>query len=375
MGISQKDIATELDLSVATVCRSLQGHPGIRPKTRKKVIELASKLGYRPWETLRRNNSRDTSSSEQLATVGVAIYWPKEAKRDPTAASYYMLAGISEMIQNTNISQANYFVTPERCEQIVESQYRFPEMQNGKLSGLVLIYNFPRDVVRHLSSEVPCVSIVHSHLNLGVDCIDNDHAEGINVLVNHLHGLGHRRIGFISGLKRWSWIFPRFAGYMQALNQLGLPRDTDIEINVAGPSLDAETQADVVAEHVRNGVTAWVCADDYIAYDLYPLLIARGLRVPQDVSLVGFSGLVPPRDNYPKLTSVHPPFEQMGVAAGRRLLNRIKRPNEPVRHVQFGCEFVEGETTAPPPGRNRENIQKSTSIAKETMPMENLSSK
>ncbi|MCD4825182.1 MAG: substrate-binding domain-containing protein, partial [Phycisphaerae bacterium] len=288
------------------------------------------------------------SAGNDLGTIGVALSWSDEFKCDPTAAPYYELAGISEALQDTNISQATYFVGAERRRQILESQYPFPEMRDGRLSGLILIYTFSRDMVRHLAGEVPCVSIIHPHLDLGVDCIDNDYISSVGTLVHRLHGLGHRRIGFLSGSQPTSWTYPRFAGYMRALDQLSLPRDTNIEINLAGPRLDVEAQADAVAQHVRRGVTAWVCADDYIGYDLYPELTARGLRVPQDVSLAGFSGLEP-EHGCPRLTSVRPPFEQMGAAAVRQLINRIKHPEMPASHVQFGCEFIEGETIGPPP--------------------------
>ncbi|MCD4826087.1 MAG: substrate-binding domain-containing protein, partial [Phycisphaerae bacterium] len=84
-----------------------------------------------------------------------------------------------------------------------------------------------------------------------------------------------------------------------------------------------------------------------VGYELYPLLQKRGLRIPQDVSIAGFTGLVPPQ-GCSQLTSVRAPFERMGAAAVQRLFNRLSQPDESAYHIQFGCEFVKGETTGPP---------------------------
>lgn len=345
MSVSQKDIATKLDLSIATVCRSLQGHPSIHPETRKKVINLASRLGYRPRFNFRQQNA---SSSRKLISVGVLVCWSDGIESMRSRAAYHMLAGMSEAAVRMNVSLDTQFVPPERCHQITDPQNQFLTMRADTLSGLILMYGFPVEAVRDLAGIMPCVNLVHPHLDLGVDCIDNDHVGGMEMVVNHLHGLGHRKIGFLAKPNSRAWVFRRFAGYMQAMERLGLDRDSSIAINIFNPDFDNEAVADAIVEHRRNGVTAWVCADDYIGYDLFPLLIERGLRVPQDVSITGFSGLEPPHPNYPRLTSVHPPFGRMGAAAVRQLLNRIKHSRDPACHLQFGCEFVKGETTTPP---------------------------
>lgn len=350
MATNQKEIAEKLNLSVATVCRSLGGHPDVHTRTRKKVIELASRMGYQPASVFRRRNSSDI---EKLTTVGVFLFWPEGNKRTPSSSAYHFLGGISSAAEDADVSMATHFLSPERCQQIADGKYQLPAMRAGALSGLVLVYDFPGKVVRGFADMLPCASLVHSHLDMGVDCIDNDHAGGVNMLMDHLYSLGHRRIGFLSAPNRRSWLFTRFAGYMQAINRLGLSCDPSMAVNLyekphKSSQLDMEAQADAVAEQVRRGVTAWVCADDFVGYNLYPRLVKRGLRIPRDVSIVGFSGLEPPQQNLPQLTTVHPPFERMGTAAVQRLLNRIKHPDEPADHIQFSCEFIKGQTTGPP---------------------------
>lgn len=345
MAVKQKEIAEMLDLSITTVCRSLRGYSDIHPETRKKVINLASKLGYRP-----RFNStrRKDASSDKMVSVGAIVCRPEKISRNPSQAAYHMLAGISSAAEKLNISLATHFILGNQCRQLADPENQFTALRAGALSGMVLIYDFPRDAVKEMAGILPCVTLVHPHLDMGVDCIDNDHAEGIGMIMEHLYRLGHRRIGFMMGLDRRPWLFPRFAGYMRALDRLGLPCDPSIIVNALESTLDIEAQGDVVIEQLSSGVTAWVCADDSVGYELYPVVASRGVRIPQDVSLAGFSGLEPPQQDCPRLTSIHPPYEKMGTAAVKQLINRIKHPSEPVCHLQFGCDFIEGATTGPP---------------------------
>ncbi|MCD4823180.1 MAG: LacI family transcriptional regulator [Phycisphaerae bacterium] len=348
MSVSQKYIAESLNLSVATVCRALRGGPGAHPQTRKKVVKLASELGYRYRGAPRKQKNR-YRSKKKLMSIGVLVAWPKEVSPNPSVAAYNMLSGVSEAVEDMGVTMATHFGGPDRYDRIADIERLFPAIGAGTLSGMVFVYGFPRGVIQKFARLLPCVTLHHAHLDIGADCVGNDQAGGMGMVVEHLYRLGHRRIGFVAEPEYRAWLSPRFSGYMEAMERLGLVCDPSITINVFEKNLDVEARADAVAEHSRRGVTAWVCADDIIGYDLYPRLTARGLRIPRDISLAGFSGLVPPHGDFPRLTSVHPPFERMGNVGVQQLLHRIQHPDEPVRFTQFACEFVEGETTGPPP--------------------------
>jgi DNA-binding LacI/PurR family transcriptional regulator len=97
----------------------------------------------------------------------------------------------------------------------------------------------------------------------------------------------------------------------------------------------------------RLGVTAFVCASDGIGYSLAAALSARGVRVPQDVSITGFDG-VEPTPGVARLTSLATPFEQIGRAAFSLLRSRIRDGSMPSRTVLIDCPFVEGQSTGRP---------------------------
>ena len=345
----QKDIADKLDLSVATVSRSLLGYSNIRPATRRKVIELASEMGYRASSKLRRRNHASSQNRKKHLSIGMVVCWSQDAERDPAQAAYRELISIGAAAEKNNVSVVTHFAPPEQCHRIIDPGYQFPAFRAGILSGLILVYGFPRSVVHNLTRRMPCVSIGHSYLNLGADCVGDDQNEGVGMLADYLYQLGHRRIGFLSMSGGKSWLFDRFAGYQWAMKRLNLDSDPSIMINVLGNDVDEEEAlAGVILEHIRRGVTAWICVSDPAAYNLYRRLKAYGLEIPRDVSIVGFDGTAPPED-CPQITTVRHPYEQMAAAAVEQLLLRIENPIRPMCNSQFKCEFVEGETTAPPP--------------------------
>jgi len=140
----------------------------------------------------------------------------------------------------------------------------------------------------------------------------------------------------------------RFSGYVEALFMHGLDFRPEWVLNVHknSPRLTPVEVADAVARNIReSGVTAWVCAADHQAYQLMTDLQARGLRVPEDVSITGFDGLEP-AVSMRRVTSMRVPHEQIGSSALTRLINRIQHPQSPRRKILVEAEFVPGETIA-----------------------------
>lgn len=100
--------------------------------------------------------------------------------------------------------------------------------------------------------------------------------------------------------------------------------------------------------HARTdaGVTAWVCSTDYAAYTVIEHLQRRGVRVPEDVSVTGFDGIVPP-EGLPPVTTVQAPFREIGLAGCRRLLELVQTPFDPPQYTMLGGQLRPGQTVAP----------------------------
>ncbi len=211
------------------------------------------------------------------------------------------------------------------------------------------MYAFPEPVVETLRAKFPCVSLLEEYGRLAVNCVDVDHYRGIAQLMDLLLAAGHRRIGFFSPVNRPEsyWTMHRFSAYLEKLAALGLNCRTEDVINIRPVSgvpadralaqMDAQTDA---------GVTAWVCSTDYAAYAVTAHLQRRGVRVPEDISVTGFDGIVPP-EVLPPVTTVQAPFREIGLAGCRRLLELAQTPFDPPLYTMLGGQLRPGQTVGP----------------------------
>jgi len=344
--VNQELLAQRLNLSRATVSRSLANHPAISAATRRRVQELADKLGYQPSPG--RVGRRGKNS--RALTIGVLIGIP--AEKVEMATFPYILRGIQARAEIEHVTIDVCYQAPADFHPESSRQPVFRNMRNGNWRGAILIYPFAEKAVEVISKRLCTVAVLESYSQPGIDIIDTDDASAMVALVERLAEAGHKRIGFLS----WDypvgghWVARRFSGYIEALYGQGLPFRPEWVLNVdkTTPRLSPTLVADAVARKVRDDqVTAWVCAADHQAYQLALDLPARGLRVPEDCSITGFDGL-DPAPGHKRMTSMRVPHEQIGSAAVTRLVNRIQHPTAPRRKILVEAEFVAGATIAPP---------------------------
>jgi DNA-binding LacI/PurR family transcriptional regulator len=338
-------MAETLNLSRATVTRSLANHPSISAETREKVLTLATQLGYAasPARAIRRKKL-----SKNLS-IGVLI-----GVRSPapgTATFPFILKGIQ---QHAAFEQANidvYYQNPDDFDPEGRRHRVFGHMRTANWRGVILIYPFGEAAIQTISRRISTVAVLEDYVSLGVDSIDTDHSAGILALIEKLAQGGHRRIGFAA----WHypigghWATRRFAAYVEGLCTHGLEVNMEWSFNVhrAQPRLSREELADAVVHRTRTDrVTAWVCAADHQAYELVKDLAVRGLRVPEDCSVTGYDGIEPPY-GMAQVTTVRVPHEDIGAAALARVINRLHNPKAPARKILVGAEFISGHTVIP----------------------------
>lgn len=343
--INQQLIAKELNISRATVSRCFTNHPGINPKTRAKVFALAARMGYLHAEK-REPAAHQRTRRSAVFGVLVCVDLPNFDRTGYGNPGQELLNGLSEVARVQNVRLDLHFVRPEDLHLDGPSYERIVAEGRRLWDGVVLIYPFPQSIVDEIKSTFPVVSLVEQYGRTPLDCIDVDHHRGIERLVEHLHGRGHRRIGFFT----WrypveaSWALRRYGAFVEMMTARGLEIDPADVINV-NPRLplglaDAHQR---VRTRTADGVTAWICAADHQAFDLILDLKSAGLVVPDDVSVVGFDGLEPPKDG-PRLTTVQIPFHQIGVTGGKRLLDLINKRFDSEQHILLNCDLRAGDT-------------------------------
>ena len=370
MATSLRQIAEHLDISVATVSRALQSHPRISDETRHRVASAAAQMGYKPRGTVEptpETPREDMLSIAVLAQFDVDAWESGQFEIGPipfrggetTIPMNVMLAGISKAARPLHISTLVHYVPLSEWERIDQPEYQPAAMRTYQIGGVILIGYYPPGVVHRLTQTWPCVSLNLNYPDSPIDCVTMDSLHAIGQLMDRLHGLGHRRIGYLNYMPGESWAQLRHAGYLQSLGRLGLPYDPQAVGAIVDPKLPAPQPAgrepadgpevQIVLRHYRQGsrITAWVCANDVCAYRLMRDLERHGIRVPEDLSITGFDDVEPPK-GIPTVTGARPPFATLGAAAVQCLLERIQKPHLPARFTLFRCEMVPGETVAGP---------------------------
>jgi DNA-binding LacI/PurR family transcriptional regulator len=229
----------------------------------------------------------------------------------------------------------------------------------NKIDGLLMSVNQDetQTILSHMPAGLPCVSILHSVE--GVSSVVVDDYQGAKDATEHLLSLGHKRIGFlISGFD--SLIDQRMSGYRDALQTAGIEpslngiRQMHLRIGRDSKSEFIEQGRRTMREWLQSnwsslGYTALIAQNDNAAVGAIEALREAGLRVPQDVSVVGYDG----NETYdyftPRLTTVQVPIQEIGVAAARMLIDGIRQRGGKAEQATIPARLKIGESTGPPP--------------------------
>ncbi len=341
--VDQQTIAEKLKLSRTTVSRCFTNHPKINPETRAKVFQLAAKLGY-SYSAPR--NTQGTKKSVRN-TIAVLVGVPESAKAQVDTAAE-IINGISEKAAAEKLKIEVHYVDASNFHPGPRPRKIVPNGNSSTWKGIVLVYPFHPEAVSNLMTKYPTVSVLDNYDELELDSVNPDQTRGIGAMVRRLHGLGHKKIGFLS----WKyaidapWVERRLGAYVENLYRLGMEFDSEQVLNVRqDEQISLEDLAANVARQVKKGVTGWVCAADHQAYHLITELKKHKVAVPRDCSITGFDGVKPAR-GLSQLTTVRVAFKDIGISSVLSLLKTANNPTAARRHIQISGTIVPGETTA-----------------------------
>jgi LacI family transcriptional regulator len=331
---SQKDIARELNLSIATVSRSLRNHKGINPRTRARVLQAATEMGYRL-------NSICTISGvqEPVTQVGVLLC-DVPARRNDSLPNERMLTGVAEEARRHDISLHVERVQPSRQISAAKKSDS-PSFQSWR--GTLLLGVEEHQLPARLIREHTFVQVANYAPGMTCDCIDHDDGASCDALVGHLWKRGVRRIGFVVGDLAAAHGSNRYSGVCGALarrRHLLIPQDI-VQLKLPGRP---DRPLHHIRSRIRSGTEGWICADDGIGYAWLRYLREHGINCPADVAVCGFDNYKPPK-GLPKLTTIDAPFEEMGALAIKRLLERLGRDTLETVHTMLKCRLRIGRST------------------------------
>src|SRR2546425_2869785 len=326
-----KHVAEAAGVHIATASRALDERRAamVRPETVGRVRRAASDLGYRV------NRMARGLKMNRSFTIGMLIpditnpFFPPVVRgaEDALAEGGYTL-----VLANTDNDD-----TKERRH--------LTGMLELRVDGLLLAMARRRDpLVEELrSGPTPLVLVNRTIDRGGVSAVIPDDQAGITIAVEHLHQLGHRRIGHVAGPSNTSTGARRAAGFAAAMGLLGLSQTVVSRSSAFGEAAGREAARPLFARKPRS--TAIVAANDLIALGVIEAGEEAGLRCPDDFSVIGFNDM-PFVDRFrPALTTVRIPVYEIGRRAARLLQGRIEQPDQKPVTILVAPELVVRDST------------------------------
>ncbi len=302
------DVARQAGVAPITVSRVINNSGYISQATRARVQAAIEALGYVPNRVASSLRSRRTSLLALVITDITNPFFTQLARGVEDTASD---AGYTVIFCNTDESQAE------------EQKYIDILLQN-RVDGILLVPGGESAATVEMvqRSDTPLVALDRRLSGIKVDTVRGDSAGGAYELTRLLTGLGHRRIALLNGPAGLSIVEDRAAGYERAMQEAGLP--APLALRFSGPltqpgGYEMARQALSLPERP----TAFFAANNFIAIGAIQALQAAGLRVPDDVAVVGFDDLPPSMVIFPFLTVAVQPAYEMGCLGTRLLLARL----------------------------------------------------
>ncbi|MGP8174369.1 MAG: LacI family DNA-binding transcriptional regulator [Terracidiphilus sp.] len=330
--IGLRTLGEYLNLSPATISLVLNNAPGVRSipqETRDRVVEAAAKFDYRPSFYARSLRKRQTFS------VGVLV---------PDLNDHYVtqvLSGVEELL----IEEGYFYLTAShrRKPDLIEEYPRL--LMDRCVEGFILI-----DTMLEHSLKLPVVAVAGHRRIEGVTNVVLDQRRAAELALRHLVQLGHRKIAFMRGGSHSSDADERWECQMTVARELKLDVQPELTVQIKVRESTPEMGFGPVNELVNRGAdfTALICYNDLSAFGAIRALMDHGLRVPGDVSVVGFDDVQSAAYHNPSLTTIRQPLQQMGIVAARILLQRIRGQATFPDAVPILPELVIRESTCPP---------------------------
>jgi LacI family transcriptional regulator len=332
-----KDVARESGVNISTVSRALNNGYGVNGQTRDLVMAVAARLNYRPNRIAR---GLVTGRSHSLGLILSDI-------RNPFFADVARGAEDAAHTGRCDLVLCNSDLDPEKQMQYVRS------LLEKRIDGIIMnsVSMLSREQQAQLaSSGVPIVLLNRPVSNHTFSTVCADNEAGGALAAGYLLGLGHRKIAHLTGPRQHGNLSDRARGFVRALESAENPVRPIVfhgKFNFDGGTELAEKLFDK-----HPAVTAIFAANDVMAFGVVQAAMARGLRIPEDLSLIGFDNLEFSRIVHPPLTTIHQPKYEMGSAAVEILLRLARDKQKQIpEHRRLGVELVERQSCKPPRSR------------------------
>jgi DNA-binding LacI/PurR family transcriptional regulator len=333
--ISMKDLANELGVSISTVSRALKNHPDISPDLTKKIQEVALLRNYAP------NPLAMGLLKQQTKMIGVIV---------PDIVTHFY-ASIISGIESVAKENGYYIVISSSNESFAKEAESVENLLRTRVEGLIVCLSQETSHFSHfnrvINDEIPLIFFDRVCEQLHVPAVTVDGREAVINIIRHFHENGRRRIAYISGPQHLNISKNRKEGYLAGLQQYSLPYQSELFVECKLNAEDATLAARKLL-NLEKKPDAIFGINDTIAFAAMKEIKRHGLKIPDDIALVGFTDEFHSTVVEPALTSVTHPTFQMGQEAARLFFRWIENGGPFSQNVVLPTELVIRDSSMKP---------------------------
>ncbi|SFT21020.1 transcriptional regulator, LacI family [Paenibacillus sp. BC26] len=326
MKVSIFDVAKKSGLSVVTVSRVLNGAGSVREKNRQKVLEVMKELDYRPSAAAR------SLARGKTGIIGLIMTTMQDSFFD-------------EIVNEINgiLAEQGYFLAVAVTKSISQEESHYL-IQEDRVDGIILLSPIEEDhyIIEMKRRNIPYVLIDNQKPENDTYSITVNNYKGGYTAAKHLIGLGHTSIAHLSGSEMFRSTSERRNGFMEALQEAGL-QPFELVSGEYSAEFGYQTARRWIEERQLPG--AVFAGDDYIAIGVINAFMEAGIRVPDEVSVIGYDDQQVASLLRPLLTTIRQPADRIGAAATEVLLKRIDGSMKRAANQRIDPELVLRQST------------------------------
>jgi LacI family transcriptional regulator len=312
-----KDIAKEFNVSISTVSKALNDSYEISEATKNKIQKYAKENNYKP------NFNALSLKNRSTKTIGIII---------PTMLKYFF-AQVFKGIEKTALERGYKVITCISNESYEKEVEIIEMLSNGSIDGFLVSLAKETELkedYKHLQDTInngtPIVMFDRVAQTLNCDKIITDDLKGLENTVEFLYKSGHKKIAFVSTMSDFHIGHQRFLGYKKGLENVGLPYNEDLVINIF--DRDYKKYESILIPFLeKNKIDSIITTGESAAVASMKAGIKTGRKIPQDLSVIAFSNGILARHSSPKMTTISQHGEQMGASAAKILIDKLENKN------------------------------------------------
>lgn len=325
--LTVEDVAKEAGVSTATVSRVFNQSPLVTQKTVKEVLSVAEKLNYKPSRVARRLRAQKSASG----VIGVII----------TDIKNPFFSEVVRGIEDVAFENQHGIITCNSDEDGEKEEFYINTLISEQVSGLVIAptpHNY--SLLQELADQgYPITFVDRINSELKFDSVKVNNTNGARTAVKHLLELGHRRIGIIGGIPGITTTEERYKGYVKAHEEYDLPVDQQL-VTFGNSRQDGGIEQTRKLLAMENPPTALFVTNNLMTLGCLQELHDRGVKIPDDMALVGFDDMPWAVALNPPLTAVRQPGHELGTNAADLLFKRIKSPGRSANHLMLDANLI-----------------------------------